>query len=350
MKKASLIFLLILFLSSCANLHPRYGRETYYVESNGAFLPVIIEGPHTDKVIFVFHGGPGSTAMLLYYQPLFQRLLKRYRMVFWDQRCSGGSRGYADDKTISIGQEVEDAKVVLDSVRALYPRSKFYVFGISFGGMIGSAFISKYSRDVEASMFMSPAMSLANMRRMVPKHSLTFINSLLSNPDISMDTRSYWEKAQTFYQSRPLLGSADFEDHEKYSMAMDAVNGIELYYPYLKQNIGSFLSDPICRVFNLKKQALRFIKALEDNNLSEFDLTTDPEYNVSKVSHSIMMQVGDMDYLVPLADSQRGYNAFNNGTPAPGSEFIIHQKVSHYLGIQLPNVAYDNYVRFVDAH
>lgn len=344
------IFLLMLFLSSCANLQPRYGRETYYVESNGAFLPVIIEGPCTDKVIVVFHGGPGSSLVTLYYQPLFQKLLKKYRVVFWDQRCSGGCRGYQDPSTVNMAQESEDAKIVMESVKARYPRSKFYVFGISFGGLISSVFLSQHQSTVEAAIFMSPLMSLANIRRTVQQNFLGFIGQVLARSDLSRTDRLVWEEARHFYSSRPILRASDFFQHEKYATKADEINGIAMYVPFLKDNAGSFLSDPVLRVFNAKKQAGRFIKALEDNGYSDFDLTTDSTYNVGKITIPIMMQVGSMDYLVPHSESRRGYDAFNGGTPAAGSEWIMHDKVSHYLGLQLPDLGYDNYVRFIDAH
>lgn len=129
-----------LFLISCSGT-PYDGepREVYCVRSNGAELPVIISGKDTKDIILYVHGGSGSTSLQQFYAPVFENFKKEYRVVLYDQRGSGGARGYITEDSMTVDQHVKDLDAVVNSVLTKYPQSSIYMIGHSSGGIIFAA-------------------------------------------------------------------------------------------------------------------------------------------------------------------------------------------------------------------
>ena len=97
---------------------PVAGAELYYRE--------VGEG----QPIVVIHGGPDfDHAYLL---PDFDRLAAGYRLVYYDQRGRGRSRGKVDLEQLDIDRYVED----LDGVRRHLGLDRIAVLGHSWGGII----------------------------------------------------------------------------------------------------------------------------------------------------------------------------------------------------------------------
>jgi proline iminopeptidase len=97
---------------------PVAGAELYYRET-GQGLPIA-----------VIHGGPDFDHT--YLLPDFDRLAAAYRLVYYDQRGRGRSRGRLDLDELDIDRYVED----LEGLRAHLGLEKFAVLGHSWGGIV----------------------------------------------------------------------------------------------------------------------------------------------------------------------------------------------------------------------
>lgn len=82
------------------------------------------------QAIVVVHGGPDFDHT--YLLPDLDRLATGYRLVYYDQRCRGRSRGALDLEDIHIGRYVED----LEGVRKHLGLDSIAVLGHSWGGVV----------------------------------------------------------------------------------------------------------------------------------------------------------------------------------------------------------------------
>ena len=113
------IFLLLLLagILSCQKEKITIGtsvQDFFYVENDGAKMPVVVEGNTASKIMVLFvHGGPGGTGIGFNNDENSTLYLKKnYAVAYWDQRGAGTSQGngkltfdpYVDDmgKVIAV--------------------------------------------------------------------------------------------------------------------------------------------------------------------------------------------------------------------------------------------------------
>ncbi|MBT3242659.1 MAG: alpha/beta fold hydrolase [Bacteroidetes bacterium] len=106
-------------------------------------------GEDTSDVVIILHDGPGKDFRLLL--PL-QRLSNQHFIVFYDQRGSGLSQR-VDRKTLNMDQMIED----LHSVIEYYSNtSSVSIIGHSWGGLLATAYASKYPLKVYQLIIIEP--------------------------------------------------------------------------------------------------------------------------------------------------------------------------------------------------
>ncbi|MGL5956947.1 MAG: alpha/beta fold hydrolase, partial [Brevinema sp.] len=198
-----LLLLIVGLLTFSCQLTPyNEKRDFYYVKSAGAELPVVISGVDTEDIILFVHGGPGSSGLLYYYAPAFEQLRTSYKMVFYDQRGSGGARGHISKDSITIDQHVKDLDAVVNSLKIMYPKSRISLLGHSYGGMIAGAYTSINQQKLANTIFLSPALNVVDLTTRIPTHFIeAFIDPYLKRTDITQENRKYWTKAKEFYQN-----------------------------------------------------------------------------------------------------------------------------------------------------
>jgi proline iminopeptidase len=100
-----------------------------YVKEMGSGYPLLL-----------MHGGPGvdHSTML----PL-KRLADHFRLVFYDHRCNGRSRG-AETSSMTFENLTADA----DALRQQLGFEKWAVLGHSFGGMVALEYALRYPRNL----------------------------------------------------------------------------------------------------------------------------------------------------------------------------------------------------------
>lgn len=141
-------FLIILLtvpvlLFSCNKKKDYFDGDHFFIKNDGAEMPVIVKGNIESKTFILFlHGGPGSGASLVSFMPLTEEIEKDYAFVYWDQRGSGMSQGNPDESTFTLEQFVEDLDLVVDAIKKRYDNPRIVLYGVSWGGALGSAYLS----------------------------------------------------------------------------------------------------------------------------------------------------------------------------------------------------------------
>ena len=123
-----------------------------YLAVNGGNLYYIKYGNAANQPMIVLHGGPGLDSS--YLLPQMSVLGKNNETVFYDQRGSGKSLGFAiNDQTINIDTFVAD----LEAVRKHFGYKKFSLVGHSWGGLLAMFYAIKYPQNLSVLVLVDSA-------------------------------------------------------------------------------------------------------------------------------------------------------------------------------------------------
>lgn len=148
MKQVLLIVIIsYLFCTSCQKEKISVGTqvsETFYVENNGASMPVLVEGNTASRVFLIFvHGGPGASSLIYNTDYISQHIENNFAVVYWDQRNAGASQGNSNGKYLNLAQMTDDLKKVIQVIKSRYgENSSVFILGHSFGGLLTSSFMT----------------------------------------------------------------------------------------------------------------------------------------------------------------------------------------------------------------
>ena len=142
-------------LMGCSSLYMTEG-EFFFVRNKAADMPVWVKGNTASGVYLIFlHGGPGDSGLIGSIVPAFQQLEEDYAIVYWDQRASGTSQGNADPATFTVAQFVEDTELIVDAIIENYGPSSIFLFGHSWGGALGAAYLVDGTRQAKIDGFIN---------------------------------------------------------------------------------------------------------------------------------------------------------------------------------------------------
>ncbi len=117
---------------------PQGVSELYSTNINNSEQWLLARGQSKNlPLLLMLHGGPGFTDMWLS-EHGNSELEKHFIVVNWDQRGAGKSFDKkANPKRLTIEQFVDDAKVVIDHLLEKFGQEKLFLFGHSWGSVIG---------------------------------------------------------------------------------------------------------------------------------------------------------------------------------------------------------------------
>jgi proline iminopeptidase len=148
--KKYLIGLFTLFLmNACTNTAP---PKEGFIEVKGGKIWYRIDGEGDKIPVLLLHGGPGSSSF--YLEPL-KELSQDRPVIFLDQLGCGRSTRITDTTLMTIEQNVEQ----LEQVRKALKLDKFYLYGHSWGTMLGMDYYVKYPKGIQGLIFSSPLFS-----------------------------------------------------------------------------------------------------------------------------------------------------------------------------------------------
>jgi proline iminopeptidase len=155
---------------------------------NGSKLFISVRGE--GEPLIILHGGPGLNHA--YFKPHLQRLEKKYKLIYYDQRASGQSTTPSVD-SISIKFLVDD----LEAIRNEFEIKKLNILAHSWGAVLAVQYALHYRDNVQKLIISNPAMlsreydqeaSQIAKARTTPQDSLKRVQLMSSG---EMDLKKY---------------------------------------------------------------------------------------------------------------------------------------------------------------
>lgn len=142
-------------IDGVGNLVPKTVDQDASISSifvNGTQLHSETFGNPNHPMLVFLHGGPGSD----YRNGLNVQQLadEGYYVVFYDQRGSGLSKRH-DKKSYSIQLVLDDLTEVIQYYRSS-PTQKIFLFGHSWGAMLGTAYVNSYPNKIDGLILAEP--------------------------------------------------------------------------------------------------------------------------------------------------------------------------------------------------
>ncbi|MCB0635418.1 MAG: alpha/beta hydrolase, partial [Lewinella sp.] len=209
MKKLTILLSIAvgILLSACEK-ESFYQGDHFFVKNAGAEMPVFVKGNIESGTFILFlHGGPGGNASLASFIPVSQELENDYAFAYWDQRGSGLAMGNPDAATFTVEQFVDDLDLVVETLKHRYDNPRIVLYGISWGGALGSAYLSTgdYQDKIDGFICMD---SGHNLVEGLPK-SVVFVKDYAQRQiDQGIDV-AYWTEARDWCATVPDMTDKD---------------------------------------------------------------------------------------------------------------------------------------------
>ena len=143
--------IILLFIVSC-NTNPTLQPGEGYVNVKGGKIWYRIVGSGTNTPLLLLHGGPGSASN--YLNPLAVLSTDR-PIIFIDQLGCGKSERISDTSLMTTPNFVDE----LEQLRQSLGLKEYYLYGHSWGTMLGMDYYLKYPKGIKALLFNSPLFS-----------------------------------------------------------------------------------------------------------------------------------------------------------------------------------------------
>jgi len=151
LKLVVLSFLLIL-LNNCQSTPPKLKAGEGYIEVSGGKVWYKIVGEGNKTPILMLHGGPGATS---YYLEPLAALSSDRPVIFFDQLGCGRSTLEMDTTQMNIKFYVNE----VHQVKKALGLKDFYLYGQSWGTILGAEYYFSHPEGVKGIILASPALS-----------------------------------------------------------------------------------------------------------------------------------------------------------------------------------------------
>ena len=211
------MFAIVIMLISTAGhghgLKENADNLRFYYKNKNAVMPVAIRGNVKSQATILFlHGGPGGSAMLKIGSKAFNALEEKYRVVYWDQRGSGLSRGGAAKRYMNLQQFIEDLDGLVDILKDQYPEEPLLLMGHSWGGALGVAYLADATRQSKISGWIDVAGAHNNPR--ADSLSMIWVKEWARRQIALHRHAMYWNYALRWYERNPEFTSAQLMHYQ----------------------------------------------------------------------------------------------------------------------------------------
>jgi proline iminopeptidase len=260
-----------------------------FINVKGGKVWYRINGTANKTPLLLLHGGPGSSSFNL---DGLSELSTDRPVIFMDQLGCGRSSRITDTSLMTIQQFVEQ----LEQVRKALHLEKFYLYGHSWGTMLGIDYYLKYPKAIKAIIFSSPCFS----------------------------TKAWTNDADTLIATLPkdIQMAISVNEKNKTYNATDYENAVNVYYAnFVKRSKVSKARQDSSKMY-FGKKVYEFMWGPSEftatGNLLKYDRVKD----LAKIKVPTLLMAGEFDEARPST-----VNYFH--TLIPGSEFKMISNAGH---------------------
>ena len=194
----AIVTLLAMLMFNCQSNTKLIPGESYAAVTGGkVWYQIVGDGDKTP--LLLLHGGPGFPS---YYLNPMEALSKDRPVIFLDQLGCGRSDRVVDSTLMTVENFVEQ----LEQFRAALGLKEFYLYGHSWGTMLGVDYYLKYPDRVKALILASPALSVSKWTEDAETLITTLPDSIQSAIKINVengtyDSPEYQQAVTVFYQN-----------------------------------------------------------------------------------------------------------------------------------------------------
>jgi proline iminopeptidase len=197
LKLISILFAIIFFYSCQQKYNLPIGEGFINVDGGKVWYRVTGNGDKTP--ILVLHGGPGAPS---YYLKPLSVLGADRKVIFYDQLGCGKSDRTSDTTLMTVEHFVEELKMVVKH----FGLKEFYLYGQSWGTMLGTDYYLKYPKGIRAMILSSPAISIPMWLKDADSLISTLPDSLqnairTNEQNKTFDNPDYQQAVMVFYQN-----------------------------------------------------------------------------------------------------------------------------------------------------
>jgi len=142
------VVLLLVAIHGFTQLYPHEG----FVDVKGGKVWYRIMGSGNKTPLLLLHGGPGSTS---YYLSPLKSIAKDRPVIFFDQLGCGRSTHITDTSLMTMDNYVEQ----IETLKNKLGLKEYYLYGHSWGTMLGIDYYLKHPQGIKAIIFGSPLFS-----------------------------------------------------------------------------------------------------------------------------------------------------------------------------------------------
>ncbi|MBS1508371.1 MAG: proline iminopeptidase-family hydrolase [Bacteroidetes bacterium] len=124
-----------------------------YINVEGGKIWYRVVGTGNKTPLLLLHGGPGVPS---YYLKPMSELGKDRKVIFFDQLGCGKSDHITDTTLMTVDHYVEEVNTVVKH----FGLKEYYLYGQSWGTMLGTEFYLKHPEGIKAVLLSSPAISI----------------------------------------------------------------------------------------------------------------------------------------------------------------------------------------------
>ncbi len=173
--------------------------EESYINVTGGKVWYRIVGEGTEVPLLLLHGGPGFPS---YYLNPLAELSKERPIIFLDQLGCGRSDDNTDTTLMTVDAFVEQ----LEQFTSALGLKEFYLYGHSWGTMLGIDYYLKYPDKVKALVFASPELSVSRFVSDCRELIATLPDSVQIAIEIGEESKNhespeYQQAVNLFYQN-----------------------------------------------------------------------------------------------------------------------------------------------------
>lgn len=317
-------------------------KDHFFLESDGAVMPVFVNGNTQSKVFVIYlHGGPGYTSLEAYQNKKspFTKLQSEFAVVNWEQRCAGAAQGNCSNLTIS--QYVKDLEKVIILLKNRYAKDiKIFLLGHSWGGSLGIKFLTTNNNQNTIKGWIEVGGG-HNIPRIIELER-EMVNEI---GDRQISQGNYVSEWQANIAKANSLNLSNVDD--LFEMNKIAANSEQLMQKVDSVNNkieNSFLGDYFFSPIDFQSSEINSNQTFEamKNELAALNLSN----NISQITIPTLLIWGRYDFRVPPKFAQESFINYGSNQ----KELLIFDRSAHFVQWNEPELFFEKVKNFMDQN